>query len=508
MEKGRFVAFVVVALAIWLGYVGLRLWLVPEPPPVAKKPAENKQVDKADKNDKKAAKAEAADGQLDDRGQPSSSEGTDTVEVPATGETKATAARPATERKRLTIGSLDPKSGYRMLVTVDSRGAGVERTELVDYRDLEDKSGYIGQLALSEGKGGVRINVVGPGTPAATAKPLAGGSSIGLQAGDIIESIGGKPVDKVNDVADVLKATQPEEKIEIVVARGSNGSKNSLRYEAVLTRRPLEMLRPERPQYELPGGGFELGQLSPPSMLMTFETLGGKTLKVQDDEFQNVPSLLTSNWKVEDQGEGFVAFSMEVEAPATGEGTEPTPLKVIKRYTLSKATAEGDPGYELGLEIEIQNLGEQPKEIAYRLDGPNGLPLEGWWYSVKLHPEMFKGAGARDIVWRQTGQDYELLGCPELVSDARSAIEEDQPVEFPLLTSGKPEPIDFAGVDCQFFSAVVMPQSPSAEKPLLFTRLTSLPVQDVARLEKARSKTCNVTVRMVPQAETIKPEGS
>jgi len=506
VEKGRFVAFVVIALAIWLGYVGLRLWLAPEPQPIAKKPAENKQVEKPSKGTDKAAKV-GADDDEPAKVQPSSSEGTDTVKVPATGEVKPATARPGNERKRLTIGSLDPQSGYRMLVTLDSRGAGIERTELSAYRDLEDMTGYLGQLALSDGTDGVRINVVGPGSPAALAKPLAGGSSIGLQTGDVIEAIGGKKVANTSDVAEVLKGTKPDDKIEIDVVRTTDDEKANLSYEATLTRRPLEMLRPERPQNELPNGGFELGRLSPPSMLMTFETLGRKSLKVQEEEFENIPSLLNSNWKVEEQGIDFVAFSFEVDAPAADAGGEPTPLKVIKRYTLRKAEGADKPGYDLELQVEIQNLGEQPKEIAYRLDGPNGLPLEGWWYSVKLNTAMFKGAGARDIVWRRTGEHYELLGCPQLVSDARTAIEENEPVEFPLLVSGKPEAVDFAGVDTQFFSAVVMPQSPSAEKPLLFSRLTSLPVQDVARLDKARSKTCNVTVRMVPQAETIKPEG-
>ncbi len=504
MEKGRFVSFVVIALAIWLGYVGLQIWLAPEPKPVAKKPADAKKVEADDRPE--AKKPAQADN--DDESQPSSSEGTDTVKVPATGSQKSTPATPKNPERRLTLGSLDPASPYRMLVTLSSRGAGIERAELNKYRDLEYKNGYLGQLALTDAEGGARINVVGPGTPAALARPVQGGGKDGFQTGDVITSIAGKPIAGAFAVDTALKDTKPGDKIEIGVSRTADDATKNLVYEVTLIRRPLEMLRPERPENQLPGGGFEFGRLSPPSMLMTFETLGGKSLKLTENEFKNIPSLLTNDWKVEDEGDDFVAFSMEVDAPPVEEGADPTPLNVIKRYTLKKAEKDGDPGYDLNLEIEIQNLGEQPKEIAYRLDGPNGLPLEGWWYSVKLHPQMFKGAGARDIVWRPTGQTYNLLGCPELVSDAREAIEAKQPVEQGLLASGKPEAIDFAGVDTQFFSAVVLPQSPNAEKPLLFTRLTAMPLQDVARLEKARSKTCNVTVRMVPQAEVVKPEGS
>jgi YidC/Oxa1 family membrane protein insertase len=507
VEKGRFFVFIVVALAIWLSYVGLQLWLAPQPRPLANKPADVKKLDAEKATDDTAASADNGDGGSASAvvDSPSSSEGTDTVEVPSTTSPKTVAGAPP---KRLTLGSADPNGPYKMLVTLDSRGAAIERVELSSdrYCDLEDKGGYLGQLALSDSEDGVRVNVVGPGTPAALAKPLGGNADIGLQTDDVIESIAGTAVVSVKEVADVLKATRPKQTIELEIGRKVDGESRTLRFETTLGRRPLEMIRPEQPQNELPGGKVELGRFSPPSMLMTFETLGSKTLKVQETEFKNLPSLLTSSWKVEDQGEDFVAFSLEIDAPPAEAGGEPTPIKVIKKYTLKKFEANSDPGYDLDLEIEIQNRSKEKKQVAYRLDGVNGLPLEGWWYSVKLHPEMFKGAGARDVVWRTAGQPYHLLGCPEVVSDARAAIKEDKPVELGLLTSGKPEAIDFAGIDCQFFSGVVMPQSPDAEKPLLFSRLTALPLQDVAKLDKARTKTCNSTVRMVTQAQTLEPD--
>ena len=52
----------------------------------------------------------------------------------------ATAAAAAAPRRRLTLGSLDPASPAKMLVTITSRGAAVERIELADERfhDQED----------------------------------------------------------------------------------------------------------------------------------------------------------------------------------------------------------------------------------------------------------------------------------------------------------------------------------------------------------------------------------
>ena len=54
-----------------------------------------------------------------------------------------------------TLGSANPVSPYRMLVTLTSRGAAVARIELSSerYRDLEDRSGYFGHLVMNEGAG-------------------------------------------------------------------------------------------------------------------------------------------------------------------------------------------------------------------------------------------------------------------------------------------------------------------------------------------------------------------
>ena len=63
------------------------------------------------------------------------------------------------------LGSLDPNSGYRMLVTLTSTGAAVARAEMTSprYRDQHDWSGYLGDLELKNVAGGVQVQVVGAG---------------------------------------------------------------------------------------------------------------------------------------------------------------------------------------------------------------------------------------------------------------------------------------------------------------------------------------------------------
>ena len=102
----------------------------------------------------------------------------------------------------MTLGSMDPAAGYRMLVTLNSRGGAIERIELttrnedktLKYHRVDTRTGYLGYFAgePAEEATGVRVNVVGPGTPAAIAKTSAG--EIGIQPGDIILNVAKTPV--------------------------------------------------------------------------------------------------------------------------------------------------------------------------------------------------------------------------------------------------------------------------------------------------------------------------
>ena len=84
---------------------------------------------------------------------------------------KAAARRRSTSRGMGYAGSVDPDPAnpYRMLVTLSNEGASLARVELSSerYRDLEDRSGYLGHLVMDDSdKGpGCLVQVVGRELP-------------------------------------------------------------------------------------------------------------------------------------------------------------------------------------------------------------------------------------------------------------------------------------------------------------------------------------------------------
>ncbi len=87
------------------------------------------------------------------------------------------------------------EDGYSLVVCLDSRGAGIERIEVVQrnpdgslkYRSLQEKErqGYAGYLALENGSDGLTIRSVTPGSPAALAKNASDAKAIGLRPGTV-----------------------------------------------------------------------------------------------------------------------------------------------------------------------------------------------------------------------------------------------------------------------------------------------------------------------------------
>lgn len=400
------------------------------------------------------------------------------------------AANPAPPRRIVALGSLDPASGYRMLVLLDSRGAGVRRIEMTSpkYRDLEDKHGYLGDLALSvEESGGVRVGAVGAGTPAAAA---------GVAEGDLLLDVDGRPVATEADLHVSLEATKPGQTIELRVRRGD---KEHL-LTATLDRRPLAVVRPER-QVD-----FEPATGNPASFLLTLESIGadGKTTSAPrgQGEISKLPSLERGTWEVVEAKAEQVVFRRELSTSELNAIGQAGRLEILKRYKLSPATeAERNSAaaraYHLGLEIEIRSFDVPSRMVSYRLQGPNSLPLEGWWYMNK--------SGTRDVVVRTDGGQLVWKRSPELWSQATS--KPDEPT-LPLFSDTEPIPnrgVRYIGVDANYFAVLMIPLTADRSAGV-FRRASAKSVGDVAAIPKSHKRVVNASFELASETTAITPD--
>lgn len=495
MER-RFAIFLVITLLIWLGFFGLQATFGPKRP---KLPPPNPQAKAPAPAAGNPAAANPAGG--------NPAAGNPAPEIKPAPPAVVPEA-PTVAHRRGYLGTLDPTSPYRMLVTWDNHGAVIERVELNSprYRSVEDYTGYLGQLDLTDAKGGAVVQVVGPGTPAALAKPSAAGLPAGLQAADVIEQIDGKPVTDRRMIEDYLhEKTHPGQNIILTVRR--SGQDKPLTLTAVLGRRPLEVVRPERHTYKTPDGGLKILPQDPLSLLLTLDNIGGRGVRAGDEEFTELPSLYHSNWTIDGEGPDFVEFSFTLDESLLSKINKTGALKVVKRYELVKSD-KAEPGYDLKLHVAIHNQGKQPLAVGYRLDGPTGLPTEGWWYSTKLHPSFGPGAGARDVAWSQSPGTHNLKGCPAIVSETKTKLKNLESPLLPLLTGDQVSQMVYIGVDTQFFASALLPQPKGDKQPIKFRAAYAQAVQDVTPIPKTALRTADVSFRLATSSEEVPAGGS
>jgi YidC/Oxa1 family membrane protein insertase len=457
------------------------------PPPPPKKPvppaaAQNGAEQQAEKPaaDAIADANQAAQGKQAQNGAPAANVAAEArVEVPL---------------QMLSLGSLDPASGYRMLVTLTNRGGAVLRTELASprYRDQHDRSGYLGELELKEVDGGLEVQVVGAGTPAAEAKIAVGDVIVGVGNGQTIE------IKKLDDFSAALAKTEPGQLITLQVRRAGGASQA---HSVKLMRRPFAVLRPEAQNYEMRKADLPPNFVDPPSFLMTLSQQNGKPLS--EESAKRVAEFLeTGNWEVAATDEKSVSFRRSL--PEFN-------LEIIKRYSLEPVPAsERDnvvyPGYHLQLDIELRNTAATPQTLAYRLEGPTGMPLEGWWYAHKISRDRwFGGAGLRDVVVRLDDNPVFQLDCPAI------AAGDTEPL-------GAGEALAYAGVDGQYFAAVMIPKrqalkeswfdviegvvagtKPDARTPVTYTNVTCRMMRLPIELKAGEARTDSYQVFVGPK---------
>jgi len=384
----------------------------------------------------------------------------------------------------VTLGSVDDDSGYRMGVTVTNAGAAVRRIELASsrYSDLHDHGGYIGHLELiADGGAGLLVQAVVAGTPAERA---------GVKVGDrLIEAGRGKltALKAVEDLYKLLDDIRPGRELQLVVQRDGNQETLSAKTE----RRPLEVLRPEDENVLLRLNKLPEGFEAPPSFLFTLQEVDGK--KIADDA-ETLPGvdLHEATWRIvpnADNADDEASVTFERRVPQYG-------LVVTRRYRLRKADKQPKagaemPAYDLTLEVTIRNEAEEgeARSVAYRLDGPNGLPIEGWWYATKVGRD-WGAAGIRDVIGRYFGGEPVQQGAPDI---ATGDVEDFEG-----------QAMAFMGVDAQYFCVALVPQVKGPDEGWI-PKARSVVAGSKPNLVKGEGRYANVTCRLFSESLSLAP---
>ncbi|WP_153555586.1 YidC/Oxa1 family insertase periplasmic-domain containing protein [Roseimaritima sediminicola] len=401
-----------------------------------------------------------------------------------------------------TLGSFDPNSGFLMLVYLNSRGAGIERVELTErkengrlkYRRVDVLGGYAGYMGLTnlDDRDGARVNVIGPGTPVALARSLQDGIADGLQAGDIITAVNEVSVADRLAYEAVLTEIEPGKPATLTVLR----DEQPLKYEVTLTEHPLDLIR-----MSSRGGADEIeGNLDRLSCLMTLAGVGNRELKESDREMPSLPTQHREIWDVVEQpsadiGPQTAAYRLPVSRRAL-DRMEAAPVDLLHSYTLQPGS------YIIDMEVGVENQGEEAQELAYRLEGPNGITLEGWWYSNKISPN-FGGAGARDVIYRTAADGHVLWGTYPLIKEARDKTSGPAKVLFAPQDSEASRSLNYIGVDAQYFTVAYLPEGEASFDQ--YKRAGATLVADVSDLPKHKERAANTSFFLDSQSVSVAP---
>ncbi|MGW8258430.1 MAG: YidC/Oxa1 family insertase periplasmic-domain containing protein, partial [Thermoguttaceae bacterium] len=166
-------------------------------------------------------------------------------------------------------------------------------------------------------------------------------------------------------------------------------------------------------------------------------------------------------------------------------------LEIFKTYRLTTVPEDSlsDPDYKayhLLFEIKIVNHGEDSQQVAYRLDGANGLPTEGSWYARKIS-RTWGAAGLRDVVVSFEQRVPSMVNCPAIAQDKLDPPWQDQSLTF-------------IGVDAQYFSVVAIPRKKNP-KEIWFA--DSQPLR-VGSVDKNHLDLTNTSFRLISLPNELK----
>jgi len=385
-------------------------------------------------------------------------------DLPAIDEEAVPKVKPAL----ITLGSMDPESGYFLLITLNNRGGAVERIEMTQrkengglkYRRVDTISGYLGYLAAetSAQSDGSVVRVVGPGTPAALAKSETPGVPNGLAIGDLVTAVNSQAIAGPEQLEAALEGTKPGDLLTLEIRRSAAGDASNagdsdakttdLKFVATLTEHPLDLVR-----LASTGGADEVvGNIDRLACRITLSQVGNKSIPTGGTSIEGLQWIIDALYQHEvAEGESQKAtFTLPITSKQM-EGTIASPLTITRSFSLAPGS------YLVDMDIAVRNTGDDAQKLAYRLYGPNGLTLEGWWYSTKISPNWLGGAAARDVIYKTAREGHTLMSGYDLLKKAKKQPEDPNDVIFAVDEDDAARSVQYIGIDAQYFNVAYVP---------------------------------------------------
>ncbi len=503
----NFRTFLILSTALLFLFMGLQKLFLPNGPvknqaanqPAAKDGA--KQPPNADKP-ADATKADAAE-----KG----------AVAPGADKPQAPEAERSSKEQVITLGSMDPKDNYRLLVTLTSRGAGLERVELVDekkvdrfrYRAIEHRGGYLGYLGWRPATDGVKITTIPVGSAAASAK--SPGIDGGLQSGDILNSVNDSPVTSYNGLQRILTKIKPGTEVKLSITRQVDEKPTPLVFTAELAQPPLDALRTQDYLAEQVRGNLE--RLS---CLTTLASINDQRIPIGARSIKSLSGTLTDNWEVAPldvpEGQG-VEFRLSLSDYLKNANIS-SDLVLIKRYRLmpwkddpADALAAKSKPYTLDFETVIENKSQTSVDVSLRHEALAGLNLEGWWYSVKVSPYFFRGAGQRDIRFADEAGHHSIV-MTRSVYDRELKTPTDPGLFVDEGGSKELRSLKYVGLDSQYFAAAFLPHPEAPEGLKNLHQAGSDAVANVKSVVNSQAQATNIGFWFETESKTLEPGAS
>ncbi len=447
-------------------------------------------------------------------------------------------------RELFTLGSMNPKDNYQLLVTLDNQGAAIKRIELMEqttpgkfkFRSLQSKErdGYLGYLSLEESPSSLDINSVPIGSAAANAVCKENPSLVGLIPGDKIvgwdgltgfpsiykwekrmsnQAAGNAIQLKVARKATAAAAPDAEQNDEPGIAAAI--AETELTFDCIMTEKPLDVLRAE--------DDFKdeqvLGNDPWASCATTFASIDKTSIPNGERTIFGLENTLKGHWSAKPlamtEGMG-VEFSMPLRSYLKLAQIEAN-LELVKQYRLFPSKpVEGvnDPStqqHHVELTTIVRNLDDQAHTVAIRQEGLNGISLEGWWYPTKISPFFFSAAGARDVIVSDAFKSHTLFPTREIVSHAVGFPAEPDLTLFGPASSLASRNVNYIGLDTQTFTAAILasPSEPSSLQNLQRGGATvyNSVYTDSNKLPSSKQQATNIGFWFESDAVKIAPKG-